>query len=130
MFGVEPLAPEAVPSDAFDVVLECAGSVTAMCAALSAVRAGGTVAWVGVADPQAELTLHPYNLFRRELTIVGSYTNPFTMDRALTLLASGHINWEALITHRYPLRQLSEAWATHRAGLGLKVCVLPTEAEA
>lgn len=129
-FGVEPLTPEVVPPGEFDVVLECAGSVAAMRAALSAVRAGGTVAWVGVAAPQAELTLRPYDLFRRELTIVGSYTNPFTMDRALALLASGHINWEAIITHRYPLRQLDEAWATHRASAGLKVCVLPTEAEA
>ena len=128
-FGVKPLAPEAVPAGTFDVVLECAGSVTAMRAALSAVRAGGTAAWVGVAEPQAELTLHPYDLFRRELTIVGSYTNPFTMDRALALLASGQINWEALITHRYPLRQLAEAWTTHRAGVGLKVCVLPTQRE-
>ena len=128
-FGGEPLAPEAVPAGAFDVVLECTGSVIAMRAALSAVRVGGTVAWVGVAEPQAQLTLHPYDLFRRELTIVGSYTNPFTMDRALALLASGSINWEALITHRYPLHRLKEAWETHCTGMGLKVCVLPIETE-
>jgi 2-desacetyl-2-hydroxyethyl bacteriochlorophyllide A dehydrogenase len=122
-FGAEPVEPEAV-SEA-DVVLECVGRVGTMKAAVEAVRPGGTVVWVGVASPEAEVGIKPYDVFRRELTIRGTYVNPFTMERSLALLDSGRINWETIVTHRFPLENFEEAWAAQREGAGLKICVQP-----
>ena len=64
-------------------------------------------------------------MFRRELTIRGTYVNPFTLERSLALLDSGRINWEAIVTHRFPLDDFEEAWAAQREGAGLKVCLQP-----
>jgi len=83
------------------------------------------VVWVGVASPETEVGIKPYDVFRRELTIRGTYVNPFAMERALALLDSGRINWEAIVKYRFPLKDFERAWVTHRNGAGLKVCVQP-----
>ena len=124
-FGAEPAEPEAVSGAEADVVLECVGRVETMKAAVEAARPGGMIVWVGVAPPEAEVAIKPYDVFRRELTIRGTYTNPFTMERSIALLDSGRIDWEAVVTHRFPLENFEEAWAAHRDGAGLKVCVQP-----
>lgn len=125
LFGAEPLLPDAVPPGAADVVLECVGRAETMRASVEAVRPGGTVVWVGVAPPDVEVAINPYDLFRREITIRGTYTNPYTMDRALAVLNSGRIDWQAIITHRFPLKQFDAAWTAHCSGAGLKICLQP-----
>ena len=81
--------------------------------------------WVGVASPETEVGIKPYDVFRRELTIRGTYVNPFAMELALALLDSGRINWEAIVKYRFPLKDFEQAWVTHRNGAGLKVWVQP-----
>jgi L-iditol 2-dehydrogenase len=123
--GAEPVEPSAVSPEQADVVFECVGRVETMAAAVEAARPGGTVMWVGVAPPEAEVSVKPYEVFRRELTIRGSYTNPYVMERSLALLASGRIDWETIVTHRFPLGRFEDAWSAHRTGEGLKVSVYP-----
>jgi 2-desacetyl-2-hydroxyethyl bacteriochlorophyllide A dehydrogenase len=121
----EPIEPDAVSEEMADVVFECVGRVETMKAALDAARPGGTVMWVGVAPPEAEVNVKPYDFFRKELTVRGSYTNPYAMERALALLASGRIDWRQIVTHRFRLGEFGEAWEAHRTGAGLKVSVYP-----
>ncbi len=123
--GGEPVDPESVSGGVAERVFECVGRPETMRAAVEAARPGGTVMWVGVAPPDAEVAVRPYDVFRRELTIRGSYTNPYVMDRALALLASGRLDWEAIVTHRFSLGDFDEAWAAHREGAGLKISVQP-----
>jgi threonine dehydrogenase-like Zn-dependent dehydrogenase len=47
------------------------------------------------------------------------------MERSLALLASGRIDWQTIVTHRFPLRRFEDAWTVHRTGEGLKVSVHP-----
>lgn len=123
--GAEPVDPESISEAQADVVFECVGRVETMRTAVEAARPGGTVMWVGVAGPEAEVAVRPYDVFRRELTIRGSYTNPYVMERSLALLASGRLNWETIVTHRYSLDDFEQAWTAHREGAGLKVSVQP-----
>jgi L-iditol 2-dehydrogenase len=123
--GAEPLDPESVSEAMAERVFECVGRPETMEAAVEAARPGGTVMWVGVAPPDAEVPVKPYDVFSRELTIRGSYTNPYVMDRALALLASGRLDWQTIVTHRFALEDFGEAWATHREGAGLKISVQP-----
>ena len=128
--GAEPVDPESVSEAVADKVFECVGIPETMRVAVEAARPGGTVMWVGVAAPDTEVTVKPYDIFRRELTIRGSYTNPYVMDRALALLASGRLDWEAIVTHRFTLADFDEAWAAHREGAGLKISVRPSAEDA
>ncbi|HEU0164580.1 MAG TPA: alcohol dehydrogenase catalytic domain-containing protein, partial [Thermomicrobiales bacterium] len=68
-FGGIGITPDDVPVGDADVVMECVGRSQTMLAATQAVRAGGTVVWVGVAAPDATVPVNPYDIFRRELTI-------------------------------------------------------------
>ena len=121
--GAEPLDPE---SEAMaERVFECVGRPETMRAAVEAANPGGTVMWVGVAPPDVEVPVKPYDMFSRELTIRGSYTNPYVMRRALALLASGRLDWQTVVTHRFALEDFGEAWAAHREGAGLKISVQP-----
>ena len=123
--GAVPVEPESLTEGMADRVFECVGRPETMRTAVETAKPGGTVVWVGVAPPEAEVSIRPYDVFRRELTISGTYTNPFTMGRSLALLASGRIDWRSIVTHRIPIARFEEAWETHREGTGLKVCVYP-----
>ena len=125
--GAVPVSPESVSEEEAEVVFECVGRVETMQAAVGAVKPGGTVMWVGVAPENAEVPVRPYDVFRRELTIRGTYTNPYVMERALAILASGIIDWEKIVTHRFPISRFDDAWGVHSGGEGLKVCVYPDE---
>ncbi len=129
-FGGTPILPDDVPANRYDVVMECVGLPVTLAAAIPAVRSGGTVVWVGVAAPHATVPVNPYDIFRREITIRGTYTNPHTMDRSIALLDSGQIPWRETVTHEFGLDRFDEAWDVHRTGAGLKVCVLPNGADA
>lgn len=124
--GYGVVHPSAIPSGQANVVIECAGAPAAMRQAVDAARSGGTVVWMGVVSPEAEVLIRPYELFRRELRILGSFTNPFTMGRALALLQSANFRWQPLITHRYELGQFTEAWETHLRGEAIKIAVVPS----
>ena len=123
--GAELVDPESVSGATAERVFECVGRPETLRAAVEAARLGGTVMWVGVAPPDAEVAVKPYDVFSRELTIRGSYTNPFVMDRALALLASDRLDWRAIVTHQFALEDFGEAWAAHREGAGLKISVQP-----
>ena len=123
--GAEPLDPESVSGDMAERVFECVGRPETMRDAVEAARPGGTIMWVGVAPPDAEVAVKPYDMFSRELTIRGSYTNPYVMGRSLALLASGRLDWQTIVTHRFALEDFGEAWEAHREGAGLKISVQP-----
>jgi threonine dehydrogenase-like Zn-dependent dehydrogenase len=82
---------------------------------------------VGVAAPETEVSFHPFEVFRRELTILGTFTNPYTTRRAVQVLAADPDSWRPLVTHVYPLAQFAEAWDIHQLGQGLKVCIRPND---
>ncbi len=100
-----------VPGGA-DVVIECAGTIETFEQATMLARRGGTVLVFGVAPQGQTARISPFEIFARELRIVGSYLNPRTHDRAVALVASGRLNLDALITHRLTLDEVP-ALLTH-----------------
>ena len=45
-----------------------------------------------------------------EITICGSYNNPFTHEPAIRAIASGRINVKALISHKFSLDEYKTAF--------------------
>jgi 2-desacetyl-2-hydroxyethyl bacteriochlorophyllide A dehydrogenase len=103
--AVRDTLPEGV-----DAAIECAGNPTAMNAAIKSVRRGGTALLFSVPSVKTVVNLQPYQIFHRELRILGSFTNPYTQGRAVDLIGSGKIQLEPLITHRLPLESIQEAF--------------------
>jgi len=108
-----------------DAVLECVGGQETAQQAVSLVGEAGTVVIFGVAPEAARISASPYDIYRREITLVGSFTNPHTFDAALALLRSGRLKVEQLISHRLPLDGVVEGidlLASHQA---MKVMIEP-----
>jgi 2-desacetyl-2-hydroxyethyl bacteriochlorophyllide A dehydrogenase len=113
-----------------DFVIECVGRPETVEQAVSAAVRGGTVLLFGVADESAVAKIHPYEVFIRELNLVGSFVNPFTHSRAIEALASGRFDPSKIVSHRFPVQEFGEALEMSRSRDALKVIVQPTSEEA
>jgi 2-desacetyl-2-hydroxyethyl bacteriochlorophyllide A dehydrogenase len=109
----------------WDVVIEASGSAGAIADALTSVARRGRLLQFGMASPHAQVTYNPYDVFDREIQIVGSKSYLHTFERAIDLLAAGILSADMLVTHRLPLADYGEAITLLRNGEGRKIQVAP-----
>jgi D-arabinitol dehydrogenase (NADP+) len=93
----------------YDYVVEATGSPKVGAQCLRLTRDGGTVMVYGVTHPDATFPIHPYDVFRRELTIKGSFAEIASFPAAIAALRSGRVRTDGLITHRYGLDEYGRA---------------------
>jgi 2-desacetyl-2-hydroxyethyl bacteriochlorophyllide A dehydrogenase len=106
-----------------DLVVETAGTAAAVPQALDLVRPGGRVVLTGL--PHEASTVGFFGVVRREVTILGSMIYQDEFPEAMRLLATGQVRAEPLVTHRFALDALGEAFAAHRDPASIKVSVVP-----
>jgi 2-desacetyl-2-hydroxyethyl bacteriochlorophyllide A dehydrogenase len=123
-FRVAATADE-LDQPSFDTVVDCTGATPAISDALGRVATGGSVLLFGVAAPGATVDLTPYDVYRREITIVGSMAVLASFDRAITSLAARPQVAAALVTHRMPLADYPAALEVFRTGQSGKVEIVP-----
>jgi L-iditol 2-dehydrogenase len=109
----------------YDVVFDTAGSDAALHRALSAARPGGRVVLVGI--PDADRSSFMASLARRkELTMtVCRRMLPGDLARAALVAERGVPGMDLIVTHRYGLDRVEEAFETLVARTGIKVLVVP-----
>lgn len=95
--------------DGYDVVVDATGVVSVLEQAIGLTRTGGTLMVYGMASEQAVWPVSPYEIFRRELTIKGSFAQQFTFDRAVAALRNGVIDTTGILSHRFSLDEYEEA---------------------
>ncbi len=95
-----------------EVVFEAVGSAKTIELALDIAGRGSRVNLFGVAPQTDVINIKPFMLYDKELEISASYRDPFTFDRAIQLLANDRIDVKSLITHRFPLAEIAEAFET------------------
>ncbi|GAB2573050.1 zinc-dependent alcohol dehydrogenase family protein [Microlunatus antarcticus] len=95
--------------DGYDIVVEATGSSVVGDLGLPLLRNGGTLLVYGVAREEARLALAPYEIFRRELTVLGSFAEMTSFAAAINALRSGRVRTDGLITHRFALADYAQA---------------------
>ncbi len=93
----------------FDTVVDATGVARVAEACVPLTADGGTALLYGVADESDRISISPYDLFRRELTVKGSFAEIDAFPAALTALRSGRVRTDGLITHRFPLEEYAAA---------------------
>ena len=116
---------EILETEGANVVIECAGNVAAASQAVAAAGYGAKILFFSVPSVNAIYELNLFDVYKKELTILGSFINPDTFQRAINLINTGRIDLAPLITHTYPLKQLEEAILMQKSEESIKVCVLP-----
>ena len=111
--------------DGFDVVIDATGAVAILAQTLALTRTGGTVFVYGMTSQAAAWSIAPYDIFRRELTIKGSFAQQFSFDRALSALRSGRVNTEGMISRRFRLDAYDEALAAVADSSVVKAVIVP-----
>ncbi|CAN5613864.1 zinc-dependent alcohol dehydrogenase family protein [soil metagenome] len=109
----------------FDYVIDATGVVNVLDEALALLRVGGTVFVYGMTAESAEWTIAPYDIFRRELTIKGSFAQQFAFDRALLALRGGRVDTTGMVTHRFSLEQYAEALKAVASSECIKAVIRP-----
>ncbi len=109
----------------FDYIVEATGSSSVCEDALQFVRRGGTLLVYGVYPEKETVRFNPFDLFRREITIKGSFAQIDAFPRALAYLESGKIKVNEIVTDEMPLEDwakiLEHAWSRK----GIKIAVIP-----
>jgi threonine dehydrogenase-like Zn-dependent dehydrogenase len=72
-------------------------------------RNGGTVLVYGVTRPDERLSISPFELFRREITIKGSYAEMTSFAAAISALRTGRARTDGIISHKFPLDDYGKA---------------------
>ena len=108
-----------------DVALECVGAVETFEQCVAIAGRGGTVLAFGAPPQGAMARISPFEIFARELRILGSYLNPHTNGRAVELIASGRLQLERLITHRLGLEEAPGLITAAPAAGEVKAIIFP-----
>jgi len=107
-----------------DVVLDAAGTASSFDQATRVAAKGGSIVLVGAWD---RVTWSPGIAIVKELQIRGSLASPGAWPLAIDLIRRGKVDVEPLITHRFPLAEITRAFdlVDRRVDGVVKAVILP-----
>ncbi|XP_078681623.1 D-altritol 5-dehydrogenase-like [Branchiostoma floridae x Branchiostoma belcheri] len=105
----------------YDVIIDCSGFPPAIEQAFSWLRCGATFLQFGCCPINSEITINPFQIYAKELKIVGCLTNPFTMPTTINGLVRGMSgsylsDFSRLGIKMFRLQEYQEAIAQLRKG--------------
>lgn len=96
-----------------DLVIVCAGVLSACVDAIRCVDRGGTVLFFAVPEPEIMVPVPMNDLWRDEIKLMTSYgASPLDIETAIKLIQSCRVVLNEMITHRFPI---------DKAGLGFQL---------
>jgi len=103
-----------------DVSIEVVGVPGTVLDAYASARRGGTVVTVGIPAPDTTINLPATDFFRAEKRVIGSYYGSTQVrtdfQKFADLVAAGRFDADGLITHRYRLDQVQQAFDDLESG--------------
>jgi L-iditol 2-dehydrogenase len=106
-----------------DVVCEAVGKPELVAEALTLVRPTGVLQLVGVNPKGSQLPLDLFDVHYREIAIHGAFGRGRSFRRALALMPALRV--KSLITARFPLAKIEDAFSHATAGRGVKTIITP-----
>jgi threonine dehydrogenase-like Zn-dependent dehydrogenase len=112
-----------------DVAIEALGTQGTFEAGLRSIRPGGTLSSLGVYSTDLKIPLSAFSAGLGDNKIVTTLCpgGKERMRRLMTVCASGRVDLKPLVTHRYKLEQIEEAYDlfSHQRDGVLKVAITP-----
>ena len=106
---LKDIARELTDGRGADVCIECAGHPSALSAAIGAARAGGVVVLIGM--PVGDMaSININDLIVREITLRPIFRYNNTFPTGVDLLASGKVDVKPLISKRFALAEVPDAF--------------------
>lgn len=99
---------EVVPANEYNVVIEAVGNPKTQELAIESAAKGGQVLMFGVGGPDAKFEMNTYDIFKKELTVQGSFINPYAFEDSIALLSSKQLDVKTLISHELEVSQVKD----------------------
>ena len=109
----------------FDVVVDCTGVPPVVEHMFEHVRSEGKLLFFGVNPMDAKIAVSPYDVYRKDLQIYGSFSLRYTFHDAIALIEGGAVDVEPLVSHHFPIEGFAEALALAGSGQAMKVQIGP-----
>ena len=106
-------------------VIECVGKPATMEQAIAIAGKKSTVMLFGLTAPADEMTVKPFEIFKKEITLKASFINPYTQKRALNLIDGGKIDVSSMVYACEPLDKLPEILADGKLRAKGKFIITP-----
>lgn len=97
-----------------DCVIECVGRPETIENAINLAGKYSTVMMFGLTKPDATVSVKPFEIFKKEITLRSSYINPYTFPAAVSLIESGRLDVTSMIYEKAPLSELPAILADPR----------------
>lgn len=118
---VQARAPE---PDSYDVVIECSGSAAGAATALESARRGARYVQVGIFGRSVSVRFD--TVLYKELHVSSGFAStPISWRRAMSLIASGDVRLEPLVTAEFSISEWNQAFEAVRHGSGIKTVIAP-----
>jgi 2-desacetyl-2-hydroxyethyl bacteriochlorophyllide A dehydrogenase len=116
-----------VKKEHYDIVVDATGVISILEQCISHARPAGKILFFGVPPKGKVMTIEPFRLFNKELTIMSSHTSLRNSKQAIDLISVGRIVVKDLISHRLPLNELEDGLRLVLDGKepSMKVMILP-----
>ena len=96
----------------FDAVFETTGAAAIVERAFRFIAPGGKIILYGIVPPNQNASVNPFDICRKDLQIIGSFSSVNTCIVAQDLLASKVIQVDHLVSHRFSLDEWGQAIET------------------
>jgi len=115
--------------DRVSTVIECVGKPATMEQAIDIAGNKSTVMLFGLTAPADTITVRPFEIFKKEITLRASFINPYTQKRALSLIDGKKLDVESMIYASAPLEELPAILADGKRRSYGKFVILPNGEE-
>ncbi|CAI4212054.1 unnamed protein product [Parascedosporium putredinis] len=108
----------------FDVVVEASGSLEMVQMAIEYCTRGGKLLYYGVYERDAVINLSPSKVFRDEITIMGSFSQTWCMQRSVDYLESGVVDVKGIVDKTFRLEEYADALDAIRNKTCIKAAIV------
>jgi 2-desacetyl-2-hydroxyethyl bacteriochlorophyllide A dehydrogenase len=125
VFNPEQFNPQKLVNH-YMLVIDCTGVPKVIENAIQYVKNTGTLLMFGVCAVNSSISINPYEIYKRELHLVGSFALKKTFGCAVKLAQSGKINLKILVDQHLTLEECPELFEKQIHGYcGFKTVIYP-----
>ncbi|UOF90413.1 zinc-dependent alcohol dehydrogenase family protein [Fodinisporobacter ferrooxydans] len=108
----------------FDIIVDATGAKEVIEHCPQFAKYGAKIVIYGVAEENDRISISPYEIFRKELKIIGSFAQTHCFDRAIKFIQNGIVKVKDIVTNRYSISEFDKAISQVETGKGhIKVII-------
>lgn len=104
-----------------DLVVDATGVASVAETLISYAANGGKVLFFGVCSPDAKISISPFEVFRRQITLAGAHSLNHNLPEALAAIKDFGDNIKQVISHQVPLAEIPTFLGKDKPAQTLKV---------